>query len=167
MKKSATRPVDQRDLLLQIVEEAYRLPTWNGTNLRASLQRIPWNAAAWRPPRGRRSIADIVAHCAYWKYAIARGLSDGPRGSFPLKGSNWVRLNQPFDTDAWKSLLDLLDQQHARLCEAIREYPSRLALNHAAGQKAVRKIFGLAIHDAYHTGQVHLIKKMWKRDQTK
>lgn len=157
---------DQRELLLQIVEEAYRLPTWNGTNLRASLQRIPWAAAAWRPERGKRSIADIVAHCAYWKYAIARRLSDGPRGSFPLRGSNWVRYPQPLTAETWRELLELLDRQHAVLCDAIREYPRNLSYADAPRRDAVRKILGLAIHDAYHTGQVHLLKKMWKRKQT-
>lgn len=155
---------DQRELLLRIVDEAYRLPTWNGTNLRASLRRVPAEAAAWRPPRGKRSIAEIVVHCAYWKYAIRRRLSAAPRGSFPRKGSNWFPLGLSLDSTEWQGLLGLLDEQHRLLCEAIADHPHRLSMEDSTTRESVRRIFGLAIHDAYHTGQVHLIKKLWSRN---
>ena len=34
-------------------------------------------------------------------------------------------------------------------------------------RELVRKIFGVAMHDAYHTGQVHLIQAQYKRAHAK
>ncbi len=161
--KSARIDSDQRQLLRQILEEAYRLPTWNGTNLRASLRRVPAEAAGWRPPKSRRSIADIVVHCAYWKYALRRRLSNGKRGAFPFKGSNWFRLPSPVSRPQWSEYLTLLDDQHQQLCDFLAEDSGLLSYSDSATHDQTCRIYGLAIHDAYHTGQVHLIKKLWIR----
>ena len=161
----ATKTADDRSLLLQITQEAFHLPTWNGTNLRASLRRVSAEQAQWLPPGGRRCIAEIVLHCAYWKYAIRRQLRGDQRGSFGLKGSNWFRIERTLAPQQWTQYLELLDDQHRQLCEAISQSPLTMRLSPAACRPVVRKIFGLAIHDAYHTGQVQLIKKLWKRSQ--
>jgi hypothetical protein len=133
MKTAKT--ADDRALLLRMTEEAYRLPTWNGTNLRSALRRVSPEVAQWLPPGGGRSVADITVHCAYWKYAIRRQLRGDERGSFGIKGTNWFRPVRPLTASLWTSYLQLLDEQHVQLCDAI----------------------------AYHTGQVQLIKKLWKR----
>ncbi len=159
------KTVDDRSLLLQITQEAFHLPTWNGTNLCASLRRVSAEQAQWVPAGGRRCIAEIVLHCAYWKYAIRRSLRGDQRGSFGLKGSNWFRIERTLAPQQWTQYLELLDDQHRQLCEAISQSPLSLRLSLPASRPVVRKIFGLAIHDAYHTGQVQLIKKLWKRTQ--
>ena len=74
----STKSTDDRPLLLQMIEEAYQLPNWNETNLKSTLRRVSPEMAGWRPPHAKRSIADIVVHCAYWKYALQRRLVDGP-----------------------------------------------------------------------------------------
>lgn len=82
-----TLAADDRLLLLQMIEEAYQLPNWNGTNLRSALRRVTPEMAGWRPPHARRSIADIVVHCAYWKYALRRRLSVAAAARFPSKAA--------------------------------------------------------------------------------
>jgi len=81
MSKS-TKTADDRKILLQMIEEAYRLPNWNETSLRSTLQRVNPQMAGWRPLHAKRSIADIVVHCAYWKYALRRKIVGGQRGVF-------------------------------------------------------------------------------------
>lgn len=154
---------DHRIVVLQMIEEAYREPTWNGTNLRASLRGIPAAAAGWRPLSSRRSIADIVVHCAYWKYALRRRLAGDKRGGFAFPGSNWFTLPDPVTTPQWKSYLALLDEQHQLLCDFLASDTTSLVYGKPATRDQIRRIFGLAIHDAYHTGQIHLIKKLWLR----
>jgi hypothetical protein len=162
-KNKADRQSDDRRLLLRIVQEAYEMPTWNGTNLRASLARVPVEAAVYRPRGGRRCIAEIVVHCAYWKYAIRRQISGEKRGSFALAGSNWFRLPAVLSREQWTEYRELLDEQHRLLCQAIEKSPRNWRYLSPGDQPIVRKIFGLAIHDAYHTGQIHMLKKLWKR----
>src|SRR5262245_66231960 len=59
-------------LLLHLVDEAYGKKAWHGPNLRGAIRRISAAVASWRPQLNRRSIADIVVHAAYWKYAVRR-----------------------------------------------------------------------------------------------
>jgi hypothetical protein len=122
-------------------------------------------AAGWCPPHSRHGIADIVLHCAYWKYAIRRRLRGDRRGSFPLKGSNWFAIGRPLSPQRWSEIIAILEGEHERLCEAVRGATRQLRYTSAGGREWARRLFGVAIHDAYHTGQIHLIKKMWMRSR--
>ena len=166
MSKRQKSPSDDRLLLLQMIEEAYRLPNWNETNLRSALRRVDAKMAAWRPRHAKRSIAEIAVHCGYWKYGLRRRLTGEKRGSFPLKGSNWPATPQRLTAADWKALLELLEQQHEQLCQAIGESSKSIsyARSRADGQWTMRqRVFWLAIHDGYHTGQINLIKAMYRR----
>jgi hypothetical protein len=161
-----TKSPDERELLLQMVEEAYRLPNWNETSLRSTLQRVSEEIAGWRPPHAKRSIADIVVHCAYWKYALRLKLGAGRRGSFPLKGSNWFKTPDPLSREQWKEYRALLAEQHEQLVETIANVST--VLSHAKPGRGgrwttVQRTYWLAIHDGYHTGQINLIKAMYRR----
>ncbi len=142
---------DDRQLLLRMVEEAYRQSTWNGTNLRASLQHVSLHQAGWRPPHARHSIAEIVLHSAYWKFAIRRRLAGDRKARFAFEGKDWFDVIEP------------LDDEHGKLRQAIRQSERELTYGSRTGRELVRKLFGVAMHDAYHTGQIHLIQAQHQR----
>jgi hypothetical protein len=160
--RTATRP-DDRALLLRVVEEAYDRSTWNGTNLRSSIRRLAPGVVDWKADGARHDIVEIVLHCAYWKYAVRRRLTGEKRGSFALPGTDWFTPERPLAPAAWKRAVALLDDEHERLCEAIAS--ARAGLRYASRNRRehARQLFGVAMHDAYHTGQVNLIKSMHKR----
>jgi hypothetical protein len=162
-RPSITAGEDDRHLLLRIVEEAYRQNTFNGTNLQSSLQSVSAEQAAWRPPHARHSIAEIAVHSAYWKFATRTRMNGQLDAAFPLEGEDWFDVDASLDDEAWKGLLSVLDEEHAQFCRAIRRSERDLAFNSRAGRELVRKIFGVAMHDAYHTGQIHLIQAQYRR----
>ena len=82
-------------MLLDLLDEGYQRKSWHGPNLRGSIRRVTAGQAAWRPAAGRKCIAEIVVHAAYWKYTVRRRILNEKRGSFPLKGSNWFALAKP------------------------------------------------------------------------
>lgn len=157
---------DDRRLLLRMLEEAYRLPNWNETSLQAALRRVSTDMAAWRPLHARRSIADLAVHCAYWKYALRRRLTGAKRGSFPLRGSNWFQLPARLDSGQWSEYRDILEDEHEQLCAAIGSLPRKLEFTRpgpGSRWSNIQRIYWLAIHDGYHTGQVNLLKAMYRR----
>ena len=99
-----------RQLLLTILDQAYHRPSWHGTNLRGSIRRVSARQAAWRPAPSRHNIWEIVVHAAYWKYVVRRRLTNGARGSFPIKGSNWFRRPTDSTEEAWREDVTLLDE---------------------------------------------------------
>jgi uncharacterized damage-inducible protein DinB len=150
--------------LIQVIDEAYNKKSWHGTNLRGSVRGLSPAQAGWRPGPGKHSIAEIVVHAAYWKYSARRRLRNDPRGSFPLKGSNWFTPPQPLSTSAWRECVALLDAEHRALRAAVAELtPGRLD-QAPVGRKIPNRMLirGIALHDVYHAGQIQLIKGLHK-----
>jgi len=158
----AKSPASDVNLLLFMLDQAFDKKAWHGPNLRGAIRRVTAAQAAWRPGPKRRSIADIVVHAAYWKYAVRRRLRGDKRGSFPLKGSNWFTLPDPITELDWCEFVELLDSQHQALREAVATYPARRLYEPSPGSRftAVGLITGIAAHDVYHAGQVQILKKL-------
>jgi hypothetical protein len=155
-------------LLLKLLDEGYDRKAWHGPNLRGSLRRVDPVTAAWRPGPGRRTIWEHAVHSAYWKYTVRRRLLGEDRGSFPLKGSNWfVRPDPAVHPDdwvrAWKADLKLLDEAHATLRGAVADLaPDELAVIPKGSKSTYGElIYGIAMHDVYHAGQVQLIRRLY------
>lgn len=142
MPKSSVSP--ERQLLLRIVDEAYDRKAWHGPTLRGSVRGLTDAEADWRPGEGRHTIHELVIHAAYWKFVVRRRLTGDRRDKFPLPGRNWFTATAPFRDD-----VALLEEQHRFL----RQTVASAAINE-------RLIYGVAMHDVYHAGQIQLIKKL-------
>ena len=148
--------------LVAILDQAYNKTSWHGTNLRGSLRRVTPVQAAWRPSAQRHNIWEIAVHAAYWKYAVARRLTGGTRGSFPLKGSNWFRRPEGAAADAaWKQDVQLLDDMHTALRNAVIQLSPNDLPKSPPGKKVSNfaLLSGAAAHDLYHAGQIQLLKR--------
>jgi DinB superfamily len=159
-------PTDEIALLLRILDESYEKKAWHGPNLKGSIRGLSTAEAAWRPQPGRHSIADNVVHAAYWKYAVRRRLRDDKRGSFELKGSNWFALPSPLTDSNWKEFVALLDREHRALRATIATFPAGRLHKFPRGGKVdfITQIYGIALHDVYHAGQIQLLKRMQLRE---
>lgn len=157
----------ERTLLLRFLDEAYNKQAWHGPQLRGTLRRVNAKRAIWRPKPGRHHIAEIVIHCAYWKYAVRRRIRGEKRGSFPLKGSNWFPVSASLTDDHWRELVTLLDESHRALRDTIENAPwSKLTVGPGGGpNKPAAHIHGAAMHDLYHAGQIQTIKALQKKDK--
>ena len=99
-------------------------------------------------------------------------LPQAPRGRgrrpaadrFPRSPSNWAKLPEPADERAWKADVELLRSEHQALLGAIRAVPFQAYGRPTSGGKQWtygELILGIAQHDAYHVGQIQLIKRLW------
>jgi uncharacterized damage-inducible protein DinB len=151
-------------LLLSILDEAFDARAWHGTTLRGSLRGVAATIASRHPRPGRHSIWEIVLHTAYWKYAVRRMLTGADRGSFPLKGSNWFPVPEepPPTAGEWNAAVRLLAQEHRLLREAVEGLRDRdLDTPTPKGQHTYRRIiYGVALHDVHHEGQIQLTKRL-------
>lgn len=150
--------------LLRLLDEAYSRQSWHGPTLKGAIRGLVPEQAAWRPAPQRRSIAEIVLHAAYWKYTVRRRLTGEKRGSFPLKGSNWFPLPDPFDARAWREIGALLDAEHRLLHEAVAAVPPEQLAITPTGSKVSneRLIRGICLHDVYHAGQIQTLKALYR-----
>ncbi len=155
--------MDERDLLLQLLDQAFDRPSWHGTNLRGSLRRLDPEQAAWRPRPGRHNAWEVLVHCAYWKYTVWRRATGAPRGSFSLTGSDWFERPVEPAAAALRDDLRLLDEWHGKLRELVATVtPRDLDRRPPRNRFTLREtITGIAVHDLYHAGQIQLLKRLY------
>ena len=149
-------------LLLRILDEAYEKKAWHGPNLKGAFRGLDPSVAEWRPHSARHSIVENVVHCDYWKYAVRRRLTGEKRGSFSIKGSNWFPIASPIGEATWRGYAALLDREHRALRETIAAFPPGRLADFPEGGKVpfITQIYGVALHDVYHAGQIQLLKRL-------
>ena len=149
-------------LLLRMIDEAFEEKAWHGPNLCGSIRGLDAQKAAWRPGPDRHNIWEIVVHTAYWKYAVRRRILGGKRGSFPLKGSNWFVRPTAVTETAWKADVTLLQDMHQKMRAAVAGFSPKDLQKIPRGSKVTNAaiIYGIALHDVYHAGQIQLLKRL-------
>jgi len=158
---------DQRiDEILNLLQPAKGSRLWyGGATAAGSLRGVGYGEAAWKPALGRHSIWALVLHLAYWKYAVRRIIEDSPKGAFPRKPSNWPAVPANADEKAWKRDRGLLGEEHEKLLAVVRAFDPHRLDEIAPGSGSYRftdLMFGVSTHDLYHTGQIQLVKRLWR-----
>ena len=153
---------------MDALEGAFHGSGWQGPTLFGALRGVSAKEAIAPPAPGRRCIWEHVLHAAYWKYNVAAilekhvlGLTE-PEG-FPRSPANWPDLPDRPDEKRWKQDRKLLEQMHDRLYRAAEGIkPARLHDVPSPKHKRTlsQYLVGVAAHDAYHCGQVQLIKRL-------
>ena len=155
---------NDRTLLLSVIEEGFSRKAWHGPNLRGAIRRVDAAQASWRSAHGRHNIAEIVVHCAYWKYAVRRRIRGDKRGSFVLKGSNWFALPGSLSEAQWRGYVKLLDAEHVALIDAVASASMTELCRTKSGvaEGIAAHVYGIAMHDVYHAGQIQTLKALYK-----
>lgn len=154
------------DLLRWNLQPAAGRRNWHGgpTPLGA-LRGVGAVEAAWRPTPRRKSVWELALHIAYWKYTVRRHLTGEPLPHFPRSPSNFPAMPDPADEGAWARDVALLRGEHERLVEAVEALPARRLADRPAERRRWtygELVLGIAAHDAYHTGQIQLLKRLWQ-----
>ena len=154
------------DLLIWNLQPAPGQKSWHGgASPVGALRGVSAQQARWRPTPRRKSVWELALHIAYWKYTVRRHLVDGVHPRFPRSPANFPRLPEPADEPAWARDVALLRSEHDRLQEAVRAFGGRrLHAVPPAGKRWTygEMLLGIAAHDAYHTGQIQLLKRLWQ-----
>ena len=83
--------------------------------------------------------------------------------SFSRSPSNWPTPPDRPDERSWAADRQLLQAEHESFAKALRRFPEgRLNRRPPAIRKwSYGDIAGVLAHDAYHTGQIQLLKRLW------
>jgi uncharacterized damage-inducible protein DinB len=154
--------------LVRELEHAHGGTPWHGPSRGAVLADVTFAEASRRPSTNGHGIWALVCHMRAWTSEVARRVREGsPRT--PAEG-DWPQPPSPSDR-AWRAELVALEQAHLDLVAAVRDFPpARLDERtgttddpSVGGGVSYRvMLHGLAQHDAYHTGQVALLKRIYR-----
>jgi hypothetical protein len=159
-------PAPVLDLLSWNLQPVTGQRNWHGGPSPVTVLRgVDAEQAAWRPGPRRKSIWELTLHIAYWKHTVLRHLESSSSARFPRSPSNWPEPPTVPDRSAWTRDVQLLKDQHERLVGAVtRISASMLDRIPPDGRRWTygQLVLGIAAHDAYHTGQIQLMKKLWQ-----
>jgi uncharacterized damage-inducible protein DinB len=151
--------------LSEQVRLAHDGPAWHGAALTENVAGITAEQAASRPLPDAHSVWEIVLHMTGWTREVARRLEGGEPGT-PAEG-DWPAVGRVSE-QAWARARAALGDAHAALTAAAVRFPEarwrdRVGSERDAplgtGVSYAAMVTGLLQHDAYHGGQVGLLRK--------
>jgi uncharacterized damage-inducible protein DinB len=131
---------------------------WHGPSVVEVLTDVDASLAASHPIPGAHSIWELVLHLVATQAILLRRIRGETAG---LHSEDFWPAMPTASASAWAETLKRLKQQEAELRQAISAFPEeRLqARLTAEGSSAYNNFHGHVQHNAYHAGQINLLKK--------
>ena len=138
---------------------------WYGSAVLRILDGVDAGHAAAHPVNGGHSVWELVAHMTAWVNETNRRLRGGTHGA-PVEG-DWPAVGSP-TPESWSAALSRLRQAHDDLARTLVAMGDTDLDGQVAGEQiddsgqpvtCYQTVVGLLQHDAYHAGQVALLKK--------
>jgi uncharacterized damage-inducible protein DinB len=127
--------------------------------LSAAIKAVSWETAQWKPSPDVSSIWEIVVHANRYAEDLLHDLTRKPGFHLP----DWPEIGSTTKSD-WKATKDhalFVISELERLAESLSD--SELS-SPPPGMKTPRaeRILDIAVHGAYHAGQIIKMKQMYK-----
>jgi uncharacterized damage-inducible protein DinB len=143
------------------LRRAFHGDAWHGDSLLEILDGVTAAQASARPIPHAHTIWELVLHIAAWDGAVRRRL-----GGEALELSDEQNFPPVRDTSeaAWRKGVDRVRQVHDELMRAVSEFPDARLDERVPGKQGAHYTYyymlhGVAQHEAYHAGQIALLKK--------
>ena len=156
----------EADRLIDQFQRAHDGDPWHGSPITAILEGVTAEQAAKRPPNGAHSIWELVLHATGWRNEVARRAKGEPAGA-PAAG-DYPAVGDP-TPERWKAALAAFDDSHRNLVAVARGMtdeqmwkPTNDPRNRPLGTGVTyyELLHGIVQHDAYHAGQIAILKKV-------
>lgn len=155
------------DALLDQIRRTHAGDPWYGAPRMQFLRGLPAAEASLRPAGSNHSVWELVLHMTAWTEEVRHRLAGRSPGE-PMDG-DWPTVPKAAKETAWASALLRLERAHgALIADVERLGPADLdrlvgdtrepALG--TGVTVSAMLVGLAQHDAYHTGQLALLRQL-------
>jgi len=152
--------------LIDQFQRAHNGDPWHGSPVTAILKGVTAEQAARTPPNGAHSIWELVLHMTAWRNETARRATGAPAGE-PAEG-DYPPVGDP-TPQRWTAALAALDASHENLVKAVRGMSDADLLKPTndprnpplgTGVSYYELFHGIVQHDAYHAGQIAILKKV-------
>lgn len=145
---------------------------WHGSSVMQILDGVTAAQSAWQPPNGAHSIWELVLHMTAWRNEVAARVTGKPAGE-PAEG-DYPPVGDPTPR-RWKAALDALEASHRRLVEVTRGLSDDQLFRTTndsrdgalgSGATGYELLHGIVQHDAYHGGQIAILKRIRRSGST-
>jgi uncharacterized damage-inducible protein DinB len=157
--QTLTRLVDQ-------LRRAYEGDAWHGPSVREALEGVTAEQATRKVLPTAHTIHALTHHIAAWADEVRKRL-EGRAPQLPDDG-DFPAPDESLTEVQWEALRARLDRVHASLVEAILALDPSRVHDRVGGERDAPlgtgvtyygMVHGLIQHDAYHAGQIVLLKR--------
>ncbi len=141
------------------LERTFRGGAWHGPAVAEALDGVTAAAASLRPVAGGHTIWQIVHHVGVW-IDVARRRIEGEALEDVPESEDWPSRLGP-SAPEWEAEVEALEEAHRRLFATVKGLDdSRLGDPVGGSDPTVRgMLFGVLQHNAYHAGQIMVLRK--------
>jgi uncharacterized damage-inducible protein DinB len=156
----------EAEQILKELQQAHDGEPWHGSSRATILADVRLDEATRRPDGGAHSIWELVLHMRAWTGEVARRVREGNPGP-PAEG-DWPAVGAT-SVEAWRAAVDGLSAAHAEVAAAVSGLREGQLDERVGGPRDAplgtgvtyrEMLHGLAQHDAYHSGQIALLKRL-------
>lgn len=147
-------------LVLEQVRRSYEGDAWHGPSVSEALRGVDVAMATARAAPGVHTIAELTAHLEFTQQVVLERLEG--RGRLTSDEESWPAVLHPLCDAEWWALRRRLHDGASALEKAISAFPSERLDGPLmeGGSSAINNLLGHAQHNAYHAGQIMLIRKL-------
>lgn len=134
-------------------------PMWHGPSLADVLGDVPAVDAAARPVPTAHSIWELVHHMSAWVAIVRQRL--GPTATpEPTTDEDWPPVHDT-SAEAWRTAVERLKDAHRELAADVTGLDDGALRERVAGRDYTVQVMlhGVIEHDAYHGGQIAVLKR--------
>jgi uncharacterized damage-inducible protein DinB len=164
---SIVEPMTSESLrLIDQFNRAHDGDAWHGSPVKEILKGVTHEQAARRPPNSAHSIWELVLHMTGWRNEVAKRATGGP--ATEPAGGDYPDIGEP-TAARWQAALAALDASHANLVAVVAGMTDDRMLQPTndprnrplgTGVSYYELLHGIVQHDAYHAGQIAILKKI-------
>jgi uncharacterized damage-inducible protein DinB len=139
------------------LQRAFDGESWQGGSLSELLGGVTAEQAKKRPLPQAHGIWELVLHIGVWHRVVQRRMQG--EAVLPAGNDNFPERGQ---TEAeWQQAVEALRKSTRETADAIRRFPASRLDEQVPGKNYPYRhmLSGVSTHDAYHAGQIALLKK--------
>ncbi len=147
--KTAKPPATLRSILLEQLKTTHNAKDWF-VDANTAVSGLTPEQASWTDGKGNHSVGQLAYHLVFWNQQVLAKL----RGETPAKfdGNNDLTFTN-FDSKKWADLQQQLDQVMKDLEKWVE------TADDAKIQKAASTLAHVGTHNAYHVGEIVMVRK--------
>lgn len=141
-------------------------PGWHGPSVQQLLKDVTAEEASTKPATGGACIWELVLHMRAWEREALNGFRGGRvRMQEMTREDDWPPLKDSSDV-AWDALKAEINRAHTEMRDLVKKMPAEQLddkVDSDMGYPLYALIHGMVAHEAYHGGQIGLIKSSLRR----
>ncbi|QQR72185.1 MAG: DinB family protein [Holophagales bacterium] len=141
------------------LERSFRGGAWHGPALVEAIDALDGASSGQRPLGSAHTIAEVIGHVGFWIEGARRRLA-GEKAAALDPAEDWPHPAGKTDED-WNGAVAALEAAHRGLVAAVSALDDERLDDAVAGSDPTVRglLFGLLQHNAYHAGQIVLLRK--------